>query len=47
MIDDEGFKKDKKLNSDVRNLNYPIALSDLYDFIEEKYEAEVESRKNN
>ena len=47
MIDDESFKKDKKLNSDARNLNYPIALSDLYDFIEAKYESEVESRKKN
>ena len=45
MIDDKNFKDDKKLNGDIRNTNYPLALSDLYGYIEEKYEDEMESRK--
>ena len=46
MLDDNSYKKDKKIDSDLRNTNYPQALSDIYDFIEKKYENEIESRKN-
>ena len=45
MLDDDSYKNDEKLISDIRNMNYPIALADFYEFIEKIYEKEVEDRK--
>jgi hypothetical protein len=40
MFDDKAISKDKRFNESTSKMNYPKALSDLYDYIEKEYEAE-------
>jgi len=40
MFTDKSIAKDERYNESVSKMNYPKALSDLYEYLDDQYEAE-------